>query len=93
MRRVKLSTYIKRFSSNERAAFALKVGTTVGHLNNVAYEQRVASAALTRQIALCTERQVAEWELRPNDWFLIWDALIGTEGSPPIPAQQSQQAA
>ncbi len=90
MRPVKLNAYIKRFSPEQRAAFALSVGTTLGHFNNVAYEQRVASAALARQIAIQTGREVAEWELRPADWYLIWPELIGAEGAPdlvaPIPA-------
>jgi hypothetical protein len=79
---VKLRDYIKRFSPQERADFAVSVGAVVGHLNNVAYEQRTASAALTKQIAIQTHRQVAEWDLRPGDWWLIWPDLIGTEGAP-----------
>lgn len=81
---VKLSAYIKRFSPEQRAAFALSVGTTLGHFNNVAYEQRVASAALARQIAIQTGREVAEWELRPADWYLIWPELVSAEGAPPL---------
>jgi DNA-binding transcriptional regulator YdaS (Cro superfamily) len=84
---MKLSAYIKRFSPRERAEFALAVGTTLGHLNNVAYEQRTASAALTRQIAEVTAREVAEWELRPNDWHLIWPELVTAEQ--PAPTQQA----
>ena len=79
---MKLRTYIKRFSPQQRAAFALEVGTTLNHLNNVQYEQRTASAALTRQIALQTKREVAEWDLRPADWHLIWPELVGAEGAP-----------
>lgn len=83
---MKLAAYIKRFSPEQRAAFALDVGTTVGHLNNVAYEMRVASAALTRQIVLFTGSEVREWELRPSDWHLIWTELVGSEGAPAVAA-------
>lgn len=85
IRAMKLSDYLKRFSQEQRANFALRVGTTLGHLNNVAYGQRTASAALTRSIADATGREVPEWELR-EDWILIWpelgaavDALGGTK--------------
>lgn len=39
------------------------------------------------------DNRVRRWDLRQADWHLIWPELIGIEGSPPIPAQQSQQAA
>jgi hypothetical protein len=84
---MKLADYLKRFNPPERAEFALKVGTTLGHLNNVSYELRTASAALTRQLAIETGRAVAEWELRPDDWHLIWPELIGSEGAPGIEVQ------
>lgn len=90
---MQLSSYLKRFGPAERANFALEVGTTLGHLNNVAYATRVASAALARQIAAKTVREVAEWELRPADWHLIWPELADVPGAPAVPAQQAQQAA
>lgn len=79
---MRLLDYIKRFCADGRAAFALKVGTTVGHLNNVAYGQRVPSAALAKQIAVVTDGQVPEWDLRPSDWHRIWPELVGAEGAP-----------
>ncbi|HNB45102.1 MAG TPA: hypothetical protein PLL72_12955 [Burkholderiaceae bacterium] len=82
-----LLDYIKRLSPERRAEFALRVGTTVGHLNNVAYGLRTASASMARQISLCTERAVSEWVLRPNDWWLIWPELVGAEGAPPVSEQ------
>jgi hypothetical protein len=89
---MKLAAYLKRFSPEGRADFALSVGTTIGHLNNVAYEQRTASAALARCIADMTRREVAEWELRPNDWRLIWPELAALPGAP-SPKQAEQQPA
>jgi DNA-binding transcriptional regulator YdaS (Cro superfamily) len=29
---------------------------------------------------------VRRWDLRPDDWHLIWPELIGTEGAPDVPA-------
>lgn len=92
---MKLAAYLKRFSPEERADFALSVGTTIGHLNNVAYEQRTASAALARCIADKTRREVAEWELRPSDWRLIWPELAALPDAPrrDEPAHQPAEAA
>jgi DNA-binding transcriptional regulator YdaS (Cro superfamily) len=90
---MELNAYLKRFDAQGRADFALRVGTTLGHLNNVAYGARVASAALARQIALRTAREVAEWDLRPADWHLIWPELIGADGAPSMPTQEPSHVA
>ena len=79
---MKLSEYLKRYTPAQRADFALRVGTTLGHLNNVSYELRTASAALTRQLAIETDGEVREWELRPADWHLIWPELGGVDAAP-----------
>lgn len=88
-----LIDFIKRLKPGERADFAVEVGTTVGHLNNVVYGTRVPSAALARQIAIKTRREVPEWQLRPEDWHLIWPELVGAEGAPAIPTQEASHAA
>ena len=79
---MEIKSYLKPFDAEARAAFAVSVGTTVGHLNNVQYGARTASAALTRQIALVSGRSVAEWDLRPADWHLIWPELIAHPDAP-----------
>lgn len=50
--------------------------------------QRVPSeyCALIEQ---ATGRRVMRWELRPFDWHRIWPELIGAEGAPPVPAEQT----
>ena len=35
---------------------------------------------------------VPRWRLRPLDWHVIWPELVGTDGAPPIPADQPQEA-
>lgn len=32
--------------------------------------------------------ELRRWDLRPNDWHLIWPELVGKRGAPPIPDQQ-----
>lgn len=34
---------------------------------------------------------VRRWDLRPNDWWLIWPELIGAEGAP-IMAEEARDA-
>lgn len=86
---MKLKLYLKSFDATPRAAFAVSVGTTLAHLNNVQYGSRTASAALARQIAKATAREVAEWDLRPADWHLIWPELMDHPNAPPPPADDA----
>lgn len=79
---MKLYNYLRVMSAKERAAFAIAVGTTLAHLNNVKYGSRVASAALARSIAEHTGRSVAEWDLRPKDWHRIWPELAERSDAP-----------
>lgn len=90
---MKLSAFLKPLGHAGRADFAVNVETTVGHLNNVAYGTRKASAALTRSIADYTNRRVAEWDLRPTDWWRIWPELVSTPGAPAVPADAHLRAA
>lgn len=32
-----------------------------------------------------TKSKIKRWDLRPNDWFLIWPELVGKKGAPKIP--------
>lgn len=36
---------------------------------------------------------VALWDLRPDDWHLIWPELVGAEGAPAVPAEEVRDAA
>lgn len=37
---------------------------------------------------LAAERPVMRWDLRPNDWHLIWPELIKAKGAPAVPSEQ-----
>jgi len=76
-----LKSFLRNFTPEERDAFAVQSGTTLAHLNNVAYAQRTASAALAMQIEIASCRVVTRRDLRPTDCELIWPELIGTEGA------------
>ena len=38
-------------------------------------------------IEAATDGGVRRWDLRPDDWHLIWPELIGAEGSPEVKQQ------
>jgi DNA-binding transcriptional regulator YdaS (Cro superfamily) len=67
-----LRTYLNGLDGPAREAFAIAAGTTLGHLKNVAYGQRIASASLAMQIELASAGAVTRQVLRPTDWHLIW---------------------
>ncbi|HML81066.1 MAG TPA: YdaS family helix-turn-helix protein [Thiomonas arsenitoxydans] len=67
-----------------RVELARSVGSTVGHLTNVAYRYRPCAPTLCVKIEAETEAAVKRWDLRPGDWHLIWPELVGTEGAPSI---------
>lgn len=70
---MELLDYLKKLDPAEQEQFAVRVGTTINHLRNVAYKQRVASAALAAQIEIDTGGLVPVAVTRPKDWQLIWD--------------------
>jgi len=36
------------------------------------------------QIERATAGAVRRWDLRPDDWHLIWPELVGSEGAPAV---------
>ncbi len=89
-----LKAFIKSLRDRSaREAFATRVGSTLGHLNNVALGYKPCAPLLATAIELDTERTVRRWELRPEDWHLIWPELIGAAGAPNVLASAAEGAA
>lgn len=82
---MQLKPYFFALTKDERAAFATKVGTTVGHLTNFCYGYTKLAADVCSAIEVASEGKVRRWDLRPDDWHRIWLELIGTEGAPEVP--------
>lgn len=40
-------------------------------------------------IEAATGREVMRWDLRPDDWHLIWPELKKAKGAPPVPEQKA----
>lgn len=34
-----------------------------------------------------TNGEIRRWDLRPDDWFLIWPELINVKGAPDVPVK------
>ncbi len=92
---MELLEFIKSLPPEELDAFAMGVGTTVPHLRNVAYKQRVASAALAAQIQVRSGGKVQVAALRPKDWHPVWGrdvnqtmnwgGIVAEGGEPTLP--------
>lgn len=71
-----LKDYLLKMDRLQRAVFAVKVGTTIRHLTNVAYGYR----PLDEKVCVAVEREsnaeVTRKDLRPHDWHLIWPELV-----------------
>lgn len=57
------------------------------------YGGRVPSPANCVAIEAATDRKVMRWDLRPDDWHLIWPELTKVKGCPAIPAVPAKAVA
>ena len=57
------------------------------YLSQLAARQdgREPSPELCVLIERACARRVMRWNLRPDDWHLIWPELIGADGAPAVP--------
>ena len=67
--------YFFGLTPTEREAFAAKCETSVGHLQNVAYGFRPASAELAVLIERNSKKQVTRIDLFPERFSRIWPEL------------------
>jgi DNA-binding transcriptional regulator YdaS (Cro superfamily) len=69
---MKLLDYLKSLPVNEREPFAKRCGSSIGHLNNVAYGCRPCNEQLAVEIEKRSARKVTCEELCPDtDWAFI----------------------
>lgn len=80
-----LRDYLRHLGTEEaRAEFAARCDISVGHLRNHAYGTRQAGAALCVALERESAGAMRRWDLRPNDWHLIWPELVGAAGAPEL---------
>lgn len=70
-------------SPAERESFARKCETSVGHLQNVAYGFRPASAELAVLIERNSKKRVTRVDLFPDRFSRIWPELVKSRKAKP----------
>ena len=91
---------LKSFIQQERGsgvALAAKLDIPPSYLSQMASGDRTVSPERASAIERATDGVVRRWDLRPEDWHLIWPELIGVDGAPgaaePTVADATTQAA
>lgn len=79
---MKLSEYLKPLPMDARADFAERCGTSFLHLRNIAFSGKSCGYALAVAIEKESSGAVRRWDLRPQDWPVVWPELVGAEGAP-----------
>lgn len=72
---MELKTYFSALTVAEREEFAANCKSTRGHLQNVAYGYRVASAELAVAIEQRSHGKVTRREMFPGTFASIWPEL------------------
>jgi DNA-binding transcriptional regulator YdaS (Cro superfamily) len=70
-----LKSYFAPLPKDEREAFARRVESTVGHLQNVMYGVRPCATDLAVAIERESGRRVTRQDLRPHDYWRHWPDL------------------
>lgn len=85
-----LKEYIDSQPRGGAPELAAALSISVTYLYQLAARQdgREPSAQLSVAIEQATSGAVKRWDLRPDDWHLIWPELIGADGAPE-PAEAS----
>lgn len=84
---MKLREYLDNLPRGGVTEFAARIGISTVYLSQLAKGQdgREPSPALCVDIERESSNQVRRWDLRPQDWHLIWPELIEVKGAPEIP--------
>jgi DNA-binding transcriptional regulator YdaS (Cro superfamily) len=73
-----------------------ELATLLGLDEQYLYQCFTGRKAMHPKEAMRAERKTSgrlrRWHLRPLDWHEIWPELIGTAGSPPVPAKEASGA-
>lgn len=80
----KLKAHLKSLGTSRQKVFASSASTTVGYLRKVISTNGAIGPALAMRLESASSGAVMRWDLRPDDWHLIWPELVGTEGAPSI---------
>ena len=96
---MELREYTDSLPTGGVTALAARLGISTVYLSQLAARQggRVPGAALCVAIEKESGYAVRRWNLRPDDWHLIWPELITARGAPepaaPEPAREPSKPA
>lgn len=83
---MELKAYLKLMPDDEvRETFAIRCGTTLGHMRNVSYGSKPCAHKLAALIWEQSGRVVTRESLCPDDYWVVWPELkkpAGTNGAP-----------
>lgn len=79
-------------SAPERIAVAQALEMSEQYLYQCLSGRRAMDPAQAVRIERHLDGRVRRWQLRQADWHLIWPELIGAEGAPALPHDQTQEA-
>ena len=88
---MELSTYLSR-EKGRAARLAKRIAKPPAYLSQIASRKRPAPPALVPALEALCGHEVRRWDLRPDDWHLIWPELVGTQGAP-VPPQRGIELA
>lgn len=74
-------------SVDSQSALASRIGVKQQHVWNWVNRGDRIPAEHCVSIERVTSGTVMRWDLRPDDWHLIWPELIGADGAPAIEAK------
>lgn len=78
---------LPKYPPERRREIAAALDVDEQYVYQVCARIKTASPALARRLHdLDTDALL--WDLRPDDWHLIWPELIGTEGAPVVPGAE-----
>lgn len=84
----------KELTPEDRRRLAEKVGVNPATLYQAMTAKGAGfSPAKCVQIEKDSEHELRRWDLRPNDWWLIWPELIGSAEAPRLRFDAQQEKA
>lgn len=75
----KLLAYLNGLSLEDRQAFEMSSGTTIGYLRKAISKNQKLGAEICVSIEQATAGKLTRKDLRTDDWAQIWPELIDAE--------------
>jgi DNA-binding transcriptional regulator YdaS (Cro superfamily) len=79
-------------STVERKRLAELAGVVEPYLYQCLTGRRQMGAVVAVQVEARTGGEIRRWDVCRASWHLIWPELIGSEGAPPVPAEEVRDA-